>query len=151
MKGDLAEKVRDGRREEFARFPEFADSETRETIPDPVAEETFLASKLSWAEADPSIEAWFTEILAVRRQAIWPLRGAIGGNAGRYRVVGASAVEVSWAIDGGGQLLLQANLSGETVSGFGEATGRVFWSEGDRLEAGALLPWAVRWSLSEGS
>jgi maltooligosyltrehalose trehalohydrolase len=151
MKGDLAEKVRDGRREEFARFPEFADSETRETIPDPVAEETFLASKLRWAEADPSIEAWFTEILAVRRQAIWPLRGAIGGNAGRYRVVGASAVEVSWAIDGGGQLLLQANLSGETVSGFGEATGRVFWSEGDRLEAGALLPWAVRWSLSEGS
>jgi maltooligosyltrehalose trehalohydrolase len=151
MTGDLAEKVRDGRREEFARFPEFADPEMRETIPDPVAEETFLASKLRWEEADPSIEAWFTEILAVRREAIWPLRGAIGGSAGRYRVVGASAVEVSWAIEGGGQLSLQANLSGETVSGFGEVTGRVFWSEGDSAEGGALMPWAVRWFVSEGS
>jgi len=149
MDGDLAEKVRDGRREEFARFPEFADPEMREKIPDPVAEKTFLASKLRWDEADAQIEAWFTDILSVRRQVIWPLRGAIAGNAGRYRVVGASAVEVSWAIDGGGQLLLQANLSGEAVSGFGEVTGRVFWSEGDAVEGGAFMPWAVRWSLSE--
>jgi maltooligosyltrehalose trehalohydrolase len=148
--GELADKVRDGRREEFARFPEFSDPEKRETIPDPVAEETFLASKLRWEEADGATEAWFTRILAVRREVIWPLRGAIGGNAGQYRVVAASAVEVTWDVAEGRQLSLQANLSAETVSGFGEGTGRVFWIEGEFADDGDFGPWAIRWSLTEG-
>jgi malto-oligosyltrehalose trehalohydrolase len=146
FQGELAEKVRDGRREEFARFPEFSDPEKRETIPDPVAEETFLASKLRWEEADAATEAWFNRALAVRREVIWPLRDTIIGNAGSYRVVAASAVEVSWEIAGGDRLLLQANLSAATVSGFGEVSGRVFWSEGDAAEGGSFGPWAVRWS-----
>jgi hypothetical protein len=78
---------------------------------------------------------------------IWPLRGAIGGNAGRYRVVGASAVEVSWELADGGRLLLQANLSPSRVSGFDMATGRVFWGEGEASADGVLGPWAVRWSV----
>jgi maltooligosyltrehalose trehalohydrolase len=147
--GDLADKVRDGRREEFARFPEFSDPEKRETIPDPVAESTFLASKLRWAEADAATEDWFTRVLTMRRAVIWPLRGAITGNAGRYRVVGDSAVEVRWEIADGGTLLLQANLSAARVSGFGAVSGRVFWQEGDAAEDGAFGPWAVRWSLAE--
>jgi 1,4-alpha-glucan branching enzyme len=145
--GELADKVRDGRREEFARFPEFSDPEKRETIPDPVAEETFLASKLRWNEADAATQAWFTRVLAVRREVIWPLRGAIGGNAGRYRVIGTSAVEVSWDLSGGGKLLLQANLSASLVSGFGAVAEQVFWSEGEASGDGAFGPWAVRWSL----
>jgi malto-oligosyltrehalose trehalohydrolase len=145
--GDLAEMVRHGRREEFARFPEFSDPEKRETIPDPVAEATFLASKLRWNEADAAIADWFTRALAVRRETIWPLRGVIGGHAGRYRVVGASAVEVSWALTGGGALRLQANLSAASLSGFGVAGGEVFWGEGDVSENGVLGPWAVRWSV----
>jgi maltooligosyltrehalose trehalohydrolase len=149
FQGELAEKVRDGRREEFARFPEFSDPEKRETIPDPVAEATFLASKLRWDEADAATEAWFARALSVRREVIWPLRGLIVGNAGRYRVVAASAVEVSWEIAGGGQLLLQANLSAASVSGFGEVAGRVFWSEGEVAEGGVLGPWTVSWSLAE--
>jgi maltooligosyltrehalose trehalohydrolase len=146
--GELADKVRDGRREEFARFPEFSDPEKRETIPDPVAEETFLASKLQWDERDAATLDWFTRALAVRREVIWPLRGAIGGNAGQYRVVGASAVEVRWALADGGTLLLQANLSAVRVSGFGDESGRVFWGEGE-AEGGSFAPWAVRWSLAE--
>jgi maltooligosyltrehalose trehalohydrolase len=149
FQGELADKVRDGRREEFAQFPEFSDPEKRETIPDPVAEATFLASKLRWEEADGATRDWFTRALRVRRDVIWPLRGAIGGKAGAYKVIGASAVEVNWAVEGGGRLLLQANLSAETVSGFGQALGRVFWSEGETAEDGTLGPWAVRWSLTE--
>jgi maltooligosyltrehalose trehalohydrolase len=147
FKGDLAETVRHGRRAEFARFPEFSDPEKRETIPDPVAEETFLASKLRWEEADAATEDWFTRALAVRRAVIWPLRGAIGAKAGRYRVVGVSAVEVSWEIAGGRTLLLQANLSAARLSGFGAVTGGVFWSEGEAAEDGDFGPWAVRWSV----
>src|SRR5690606_29849564 len=39
--GELADAVREGRRNEFAEFAEFADEETRARIPDPNAIETF--------------------------------------------------------------------------------------------------------------
>src|SRR5262249_30158125 len=42
--GELADAVREGRRREFARFPEFADPDLRARIPDPGAPETFAAS-----------------------------------------------------------------------------------------------------------
>jgi malto-oligosyltrehalose trehalohydrolase len=149
FEGELADKVRDGRREEFARFPEFSDPEKRETIPDPVSEEAFLASKLRWDLSDEATQAWFTRVLATRREVIWPLRGKIGGDAGHYRVVGASAVEVTWDIEGGGRLSLRANLSAVPVSGFDETAGRVFWSEGDAAEGGDFAPWAIRWSVTD--
>ena len=149
FEGELADKVRDGRREEFTRFPEFSDPEKRETIPDPVAEGTFLASKIRWEEADIATRSWFTRVLAVRREVIWPLRGTIGGHAGQYRVVGPSAVEVSWKMASGGRLLLQANLSAASVSGFGDKEGQVFWSEGSAQDDGSFGPWALRWSLAE--
>ncbi len=50
FEGDLAKAVRDGRRQEFARFPEFADDRNVDEIPDPLAESTFLASKLDWSK-----------------------------------------------------------------------------------------------------
>jgi malto-oligosyltrehalose trehalohydrolase len=149
FEGELGDKVRGGRREEFARFPEFSDPETRETIPDPAAEETFLASKLRWEEASAATQAWFTRILAVRRGVIWPLCGSIGGNAGQYRIITPAAVEVTWAVAFGGELRLQANLSAEAVSGFSEASGRVFWHEGDAAEGDRFPPWTVRWLLTE--
>ena len=40
--GDLAKAVSEGRRAEFARFPEFADPDVRAKIPDPEADATFL-------------------------------------------------------------------------------------------------------------
>src|SRR5277367_5236282 len=46
----LADAVRTGRREEFARFPEFQSPATRERIPDPTSDETFLSAKLGWAD-----------------------------------------------------------------------------------------------------
>jgi maltooligosyltrehalose trehalohydrolase len=49
---ELGEKVREGRRREFAAFPEFADEAARERIPDPQAQATFRASKLRWAERE---------------------------------------------------------------------------------------------------
>ena len=46
--------MRNGRREEFARFAAFADREAREAIPDPGATSTFAASKLRWEERERS-------------------------------------------------------------------------------------------------
>ncbi|CAA9489518.1 MAG: GH13_10 / GH13 / GH13_9 / GH13_36 / GH13_ 11 / GH13_37 / GH13_1 / GH13_8, partial [uncultured Rubrobacteraceae bacterium] len=49
---DLAPLVTEGRRAEFAKFPAFSDPETRDSIPDPGAEETFRSSALKWDERD---------------------------------------------------------------------------------------------------
>ena len=50
MEGELGDKIREGRRNEFSKFPEFADPANREKIPDPLAESTFLSAKLDWNE-----------------------------------------------------------------------------------------------------
>jgi malto-oligosyltrehalose trehalohydrolase len=49
---DLGRAVTEGRRREFACFPEFSDPAGRARIPDPQAEETFRRSKLRWDETD---------------------------------------------------------------------------------------------------
>ena len=47
---ELGRKITEGRRKEFAFFPEFADENLREKIPDPQAVDTFEKSKLDWEE-----------------------------------------------------------------------------------------------------
>ena len=42
--------VTEGRRNEFASFPQFSDSLSRERVPDPQAETTFITSTLRWDE-----------------------------------------------------------------------------------------------------
>src|SRR5690606_18049024 len=46
---ELADKVREGRRQEFARFPQFRDEAVRARIPDPNAPETFAQAVLDWS------------------------------------------------------------------------------------------------------
>lgn len=49
---ELGRLVSEGRRREFAGFPEFQDENAREKIPDPQAESTFVASRLDWSERE---------------------------------------------------------------------------------------------------
>jgi maltooligosyltrehalose trehalohydrolase len=46
----LGAQVTEGRRREFAHFPEFSDEQVRRSIPDPQAASTFESSRLQWAE-----------------------------------------------------------------------------------------------------
>jgi len=146
--GELADAVRNGRREEFSKFPEFSDPEKRDTIPDPLAESTFLSAKLRWDEVDAGTVDWFTRILSARREVILPLLGSLGGHAGRFEVVGNSAVVVTWSVGTQPKLRLQANLSGEAVPGFGAALERVIWTEGDAPAEGRFAAWTVQWSVA---
>ena len=58
LEAALAEQVTEGRRREFARFPEFSDEQARRAIPDPQALSTFEASRLLWDErGDPEHRA----------------------------------------------------------------------------------------------
>jgi malto-oligosyltrehalose trehalohydrolase len=147
---DLADAVRKGRREEFARFPEFADPATRERIPDPMAEATFASAKLRWEEVPHEPHAawldWYRRILTVRRDEVVP-RLPRQRTGGRFDIVADGAVAVRWDAAG---LALAANLSATPAAGFPPARGRVIWQEGEAGAEGRLGPWAVRWTITEG-
>ena len=148
--GDLAEAVRKGRREEFARFPAFQDPALREKIPDPQAEATFASARLDWSacERAPHAEVldWYRRILQVRRHTIVPLLDSIT-RGGKWRELGPSAVAVQWQAGPGRVLSLLANLSERRVGGVAASKGQTFWHEGEALAGDTLGPWAIRWDL----
>jgi maltooligosyltrehalose trehalohydrolase len=148
---ELANAVRNGRRAEFAKFPEFQDPEQRERIPDPTSAETFLSAKLCWEEASQGIHAewrdWYRRILAVRHAEIIPRLKDVGGNSGDYQLLGKLAVRVRWSLGGRSELVLLVNLKAAPLQKVDLPHGRVIWSEG-LVENGALGPWSVVWTLS---
>jgi maltooligosyltrehalose trehalohydrolase len=68
---ELGRHVTEGRRREFQAFSAFGDAATRERIPDPQAESTFLASKLRLDEASSppgcGLHAWYAALLQLRK------------------------------------------------------------------------------------
>jgi malto-oligosyltrehalose trehalohydrolase len=149
----LADAVREGRRAEFARFPEFREAESRARIPDPLAETTVAASTLRWqdAEAGPhaAILDWHRRALALRHAEIVPRLPRIRCG-GASRIIGEGAVSVTWCLEGGGALALDANLSPRPVGAFPAPHGRILWHEGPQPAGSGFAPWSVRWSLDDG-
>lgn len=148
----LADLVRKGRREEFAKFPEFQDPEKRAQIPDPTSRETFEASKLNWSEAEKGTHAdWFRfyrELLAIRHRDIIPLLKEPGLTAGTFETIGSGAVVINWALGNGARLRLIANLDPHCLSFPNSQIGRVLWSVGS-FTPDSIGSWGVRWELDE--
>lgn len=144
---ELADRVREGRRAEFARFSAFQDPVARERIPDPQAESTFLASKLDWQALHSPEHAswleWYRELLAVRRRELVPRLPRIK-HAARFRTFGPAALQLAWQC-GDEQLGLAVNLHRAAAQGF-EASPRelLLWQQGDLPNGGTLAPWSVR-------
>jgi malto-oligosyltrehalose trehalohydrolase len=110
----LDEAVRQGRRREFAQFPEFSDPAARERIPDPTDETTFTASRLDWSEPHEAAHArWldrYRDLLALRARVIVPrLSGMMPG--GSYELLGPEALRVEWRLGDGSSLWLLANFA----------------------------------------
>ena len=143
FEGELAEAVRQGRRKEFARFPEFADPERAAKMPDPIAEKTFLLAKLDWSGIDAERLGFYRAALAARQEHVRPLLPKID-SGGEGEVLGERAVRVVWRA-GARRLILDANLADGRIA-FPETTG-VFWRCG-KTEA-EFGPWSVRWSIGE--
>ncbi|RON13372.1 malto-oligosyltrehalose trehalohydrolase [Pseudomonas frederiksbergensis] len=108
--GELAELVREGRRNEFAAFSAFADPHKREQIPDPNATQTFEASRptLTTSRQSP-IYALYRQLLQIRHRHIIPhLPGAQALGA---QVLAEGAVTARWRLGDGSQLRIDLNLS----------------------------------------
>jgi malto-oligosyltrehalose trehalohydrolase len=147
---ELAQAVRHGRREEFAKFPEFQDPQARERIPDPTAEDTFRSAKLAWGDRDRQSHIrwldWYRQILATRKAEITPRLAGAPGGTGLYKTYGDSGLRVRWRLGDDTMLTVLANLSDHPIESVGHTHGRVFWQEGPGSdEAGDLGPWSVVW------
>jgi malto-oligosyltrehalose trehalohydrolase len=109
---DIAEAVREGRRREFAKFPEFADPDARARIPDPMAVETYESAILDWSKlAEPGHAEWlafYRAMLRIRRHEIVPILARLYGASSTWRMHGEKTIEVLWKLDGA---TLQAILS----------------------------------------
>jgi maltooligosyltrehalose trehalohydrolase len=156
---ELADAVREGRRHEFKKFPEFASEEARAHIPDPNAFSTFAASRLDWSVPEQAEHAaWLgfvRELLRLRREAIAPRLLGLRGNAAQAAILDGTALRVAWNLGDGSVLELIANLGNQT-SGVGvEFEGEVlFASDPDliaELREGRMPPWSVLWVLAEPS
>jgi maltooligosyltrehalose trehalohydrolase len=139
---ELGRLVTEGRRREFGRFSAFADPATRERIPDPQAESTFVRSKLDWSEPERGHHAG---ILALHRELL-RLRAthpALRRRDRAFRVSAPAPGVVALRRTGaeGEEVLLVAALAGEG-------------GEIDLAREAATAPppggWSLRLSTEEG-
>ena len=142
--GELGEAVRNGRREEFARFAAFRDPAARERIPDPLAVSTFEQAVLKWEDRDSADgKAWlahYSGLLRLREAHLWSAKA----NSGSYRMLSQEAFEVSWTLEGGGELMLVANCGDARATISTSLEAKPIWSNG--LPGN---PWSVNWYLTE--
>jgi maltooligosyltrehalose trehalohydrolase len=153
----LADAVREGRRREFKRFPEFASADARAHIPDPNAWSTFAASRLDWSVAEQAEHrAWLEfvrRLIQLRQDTIVPRLGGIRGHAGKATILSGTALRVAWALADGSTLELIANLAdhaSDVACAGGIGNDALFANHPDlpgELRAGRLPPWSVLWLL----
>ncbi|MEZ5818755.1 MAG: malto-oligosyltrehalose trehalohydrolase [Hyphomicrobiaceae bacterium] len=117
--GDLADAVREGRRNEFRKWRQFQDPAIRAQIPDPNALSTFDASRIDWmaAEREPHAGrlALVQQLLEARRTHLTPWLASLQGGAASARVIGHRAIRIEWRTSGLRYRLL-ANVSDAVVS-----------------------------------
>ncbi|CAM2902414.1 malto-oligosyltrehalose trehalohydrolase [Pseudomonas fluorescens] len=105
--GELAQAVREGRRNEFADFAAFADPQRRERIPDPNALPTFRQSAPTFTENAHA--QLYRQLLSLRHQHIVPhLPGSVPLGA---EVLAEGAVTARWRLGNGSVLQIDLNLS----------------------------------------
>jgi maltooligosyltrehalose trehalohydrolase len=109
---ELARAVREGRRREFASFPQFSDPKTLQTLPEANALETFDRSKPHGKDGNIRNDL-YRRLLTLRREHIVPRLA--GTHALDAEAVGSAAVVARWRMGDGSTLLLACNLGAETV------------------------------------
>lgn len=109
--GELAEAVREGRRNEFADFAAFKDPKRRERIPDPNAEATFKQSAPAFADNEQA--RLYHQLLSLRHRHIVPHLS--GSQALGAQVLADGAVSARWRLGNGSLLQIDLNLGTEAL------------------------------------
>ncbi len=114
---ELAEKIREGRRNEFAQFAMFTEAANREQIPDPNAFSTFLNSIIDQSShSSPEHLDWWNfyhTLLQLRRTELIP---RIPGTHSRGVIILADrALSAAWQMGDGSLLRIYLNLSSTSV------------------------------------
>ena len=152
---DLAPKVVEGRRNEFAGFAAFQDPEQRARIPDPGDVNTWKASALNWQRAEQGEHAlWLAfhrSLLALRREEIVPLLGGMPPGRAEFSILHGRGLRVTWPTARGAVLRLLANLSNAELNDAPVQPGRLIYSTGQARPAGdsRLPPWTAEWSIAQ--
>ncbi len=143
----LAERVRNGRRQEFARFSVFADPAARARIPDPNDPATFRAAIPDPVEAGSpdgrAAIAWTRHLLALRARDIVP--GLVGCRSLGAEAVGPGAVRAAWRLGDGRELGIAVNFAATPapLSRFACATLAASRpGVGERVRHGEIPPYA---------
>ncbi|WP_460135903.1 malto-oligosyltrehalose trehalohydrolase [Pseudomonas sp. S1_E04] len=139
--GELAEAVREGRRNEFADFAAFHDPERRARIPDPNALQTFQQS--SPVFVDNAHTQLYRHLLNLRHHHIVPhLPGSVALGA---QVLADRALTARWRLGNGAVLQIDLNLSATALDHTAPQP-VIFATPAD--QGAQLPPYSARVSLS---
>ena len=151
---DLAPKVTQGRRAEFAKFAQFNSTESQSRIPDPGERETFVASKLDWASVEQpghrNCLEFYRQLLDIRRREIVPRICEIQPGRAAYKTYGSRALSVDWPLRRG-RLHLRANFADSEIRiPDTRPHGRILYREPGTVSLSKNLPpLSVVWALNE--
>ncbi|PWT72070.1 MAG: malto-oligosyltrehalose trehalohydrolase [Proteobacteria bacterium] len=156
FQGELAAKVTEGRRSEFARFDRFRDEVARLLIPDPGAQTTFDSARLDWEDRGrPGHAEWlelYRTLLHLRAREIAPRLP--GMQAGAMAEVSLPHVlTISWTLADHSVLHLLGNLGSTALPSARQPPGRVLYTSDPDLNpalSGGVMPaWTVAWTLEQ--
>ncbi|WP_420233365.1 malto-oligosyltrehalose trehalohydrolase [Pseudomonas sp. ABY48] len=154
--GELAERVREGRRNEFKAFSAFADPQQRERIPDPNAASTFEASRPSLEPQSPehqANEALYRQLLKIRREEIVPRLP--GAQALGTDVLGQGAISARWRLGDGSVLRIDLNLGDQPIAHNAPEEARILFEHPQQvmglLQQGVLAPYSALVSLTQAT
>jgi maltooligosyltrehalose trehalohydrolase len=151
---ELASKVTQGRRAEFARFEQFSSPQAQEQIPDPNSTETFLRSKLDWESLKrESHRDWlhfYQTLLTCRREKIVPLIKDIAPGRAKFEVLVPDALNVQWRLSKSGSLQLIANFGGTSLALRNRLDGELLYTTVEEHDPGwkEIPPLAAAWFLN---
>lgn len=115
---ELAQAVRQGRRNEFADFSAFADEVLRQRIPDPNSVSTYLTSIPDREAGNPTLQpdwlAYYRTLLHLRQTQIIPRLP--GTESDGTVILAEQAVSARWKLGDGSRLCIDLNLSEHPVS-----------------------------------
>lgn len=117
--GDLGQAVREGRRREFRKWPEFHDAQTRESIPDPNAPGTMQAAVLDWETRHGSDGArrlaYVRRLLDTRAREIMPRLKELRAGSEDVTAIADRAFAVAWPFADGTRLRCVASFEEEPL------------------------------------